>query len=364
MTDFPHLVAHKESVRLSTVAEHLEVAIAGEGDPALRRVAPVGQAGPDDLGLLAARGYLEQARGSAAAALLVARSLAEDLDQDPRPRLVVPDAHAALGKVLALFHRPVQESATGVHPTAVLSGDVVLGNGVAIGAHAVLEAGVQIGDGTRIGALAVVGRGVCIGRDCRVLPQATLYPGAVLGDRVIVHSGARIGSDGFGYVPSPKGLQKVPQVGRCILEDDVEVGANTTIDRGSIGDTRIGAGTKVDNLVQIGHNVTVGAHTVIVAQAGIAGSTQIGKGVQIGGQAGLGGHLKVGDRARLSGQAGVTGDVEEGQTVMGFPARPRTEFLRTAAAQRRVSELLRRVRDLEARLEDPATSGLGEEADG
>lgn len=351
MTDFPHRVPLEKALRLSAVARHLDADIEGEGDPLVRRISPVSEAGSDALGLLAMRSYLEAARDSEAAALLVSGDLAGELADDRRPRIVVPDAHQALVGLLALFHAPVEDPEPGVHPTALVSEDVELADGVRVGAFAVIEAGVRIGSGSRIGAHAMVGRGVRIGGGCRILPQATLYPGAVLGDRVIVHSGARIAVDGFGYAPSADGLQKVPQVGRCILEDEVEVGANSTIDRGSIGDTRIGRGTKIDNLVQIGHNVRIGPHTVIAAQAGVAGSTRIGAGVQVGGQVGLGGHLTVGDGARLAGQAGVTGDVEAGVTMMGFPARPRTEFLRSVAAPRRVPELIRRVGELEARIE-------------
>ena len=245
----------------------------------------------------------------------------------------------------------------GVHPTALVATGVALGEGASIGPFAVLEEGVVIGDHARIGAHCVVGAGSLVDAHAHLHPQVVVYPGSTVGKGVIVHAGARVGSDGFGYVFVDGRHQKVPQVGGCVLEDDVEVGANTTIDRGSIGETRVESGAKIDNLVQLGHNVLIGARSILVSQTGVSGSTRFGQGVVAGGQSGFAGHITVGAGARIAGQAGVTNSVEPGDTVMGFPARPRREFLRATAAAGKAPELLRRVRDLEARLDRLEAAG-------
>jgi UDP-3-O-[3-hydroxymyristoyl] glucosamine N-acyltransferase len=225
--------------------------------------------------------------------------------------------------------------------------DVELGAEVSVGPFAVIEAGAVLGDRVRIGPHSVVGAGSKLGVDTLLHPHVTLYPGTVLGERCIVHSGARLGSDGFGYAWTGTEHRKVPQVGGCRLGDDVEIGANTTIDRGSIGDTRVGQGTKIDNLVQLGHNVRVGERAILISQVGIAGSTTVGDGAVLGGQVGVGGHLEIGAGARVGAQAGVTGDVPAGETVSGYPARPHRLALRAQAVTLRLPEILRRLRRLE-----------------
>lgn len=347
MSDFLLRIRSGDSTDLSDVARHLGVPDPGGGELSITGVAPVATAGPHELGFLASERYLSGLQDSRAGALLVARDLAHHVEGDGRPRLIVPDAHQALARLLERFF-PEGPRRHGIHPTAVVEEGARLGEGVAVGPFAVVEAGAVIGAGTRLGAHCVVGAGAEIGEECALLPHAVVYPGTVLGRRVILHAGARIGVDGFGYVFVEGAHRKVPQVGRCVVGDDVEIGANTTLDRGSIGDTAVGEGTKIDNLVQLGHNVTVGRHAVLASQVGVAGSTRIGHGVLAGGQAGIGGHLDVGDGAQLGGQAGIIGDIAAGETVVGYPARPRREFLRVAAAQSRVPDLLKRVRALEA----------------
>jgi UDP-3-O-[3-hydroxymyristoyl] glucosamine N-acyltransferase len=290
----------------------------------------------------------------------VARSLENLLGEDPRPRLVVEDPHRALATLLDLF-RPVEPGVAEIHPTAVLGRGVRLGRKVRIAPYAVIEDGAEVGDGSSIGAHVVVGAGAKIGANTFLHPHVVVYPGVVLGNRVILHAGVRIGVDGFGYVAGEGKIEKVPQIGACIVEDDVEIGANSTVDRGSIGETRVMMGSKLDNLVHLGHNVVVGRMALLAAQVGVAGSSRIGSGVLAGGQAGIAGHLTVGDGAQLAAQAGIIGDVEAGETVMGFPARPRAEFLRTSAAQSRLPKVLSRLRELEARVAD---LGSGSEKDG
>ncbi len=244
-----------------------------------------------------------------------------------------------------LYRAPRREP--GVHGTARLGRGVTLGRDVTIGPYAVIGDGAVIGDQAWIDAHAVIGAGVVLGADIRVYPAVTLYSGTTLGPRVIVHAGARIGSDGFGYVFRDGAHEKIPHVGRCIIEQDVEIGANSTIDRGSVGATEIGDGVKIDNLVHIGHNVRVGDYSVIVAQVGIAGSATIGRGVTLAGQAGIQGHITIGDGATIGGQAGVLGDVPAGAVYSGYPARPHKESLRAHAGLFRLPELMKRIRDLE-----------------
>lgn len=259
---------------------------------------------------------------------------------------MVEDPHRALLTLLPVVH-PEPETVKEIHPTAVVSPTASLGQNVAIGANVVIGEGVEVGDEVQIGANSVLERDVRIGANSVIYPNVTLYPGSVLGKRVIVHAGSRIGVDGFGYVSSADGHQKVPQVGECRIEDDVEIGANCTIDRGSIGSTVIGSGSKLDNLVHLGHNVQIGEKSLLVAQVGVAGSTVTGEGVAMGGQAGLVGHLKIGAGAKIGAQAGVIGDVAPGQTVSGYPARPHRAYLKAMAELMRLPKLMKRVAELE-----------------
>jgi len=337
------------SVRASEVAELLGARLEG-GDPTLSGVAPLDRAGPEDLGLLAAARYLDDVPTSRAGALLVAGSLLDRLEDD-RPRVVVEDPHSALAILLPRLYPP-QPVEAGVHPSAVVAADVALGDDVSIGPCAVVQAGARIGCRARIGAQAVVGRNCVLGDDVVLFPQVTLYDGVRVGARSILHSGARVGVDGFGYAQVEGRLRKIPQVGTVIIGEDVEIGANTTIDRGSIGPTEVGNGVKVDNLVQIGHNVRIGDGSIIVAQVGIAGSTTLGVGVTLGGQAGIQGHIHIGAGASIGGQAGVFGDVPAGAVYSGYPARPHQEALRAQASLFRIPGLRQRIRELERRLEE------------
>ncbi len=297
-------------------------------------VAPLQTAGPHEVSFLHNPRYAEALEATRAGAVIVSARLAPRVPKGT-VALVSADPHAGWARVAALFH-PAPSRQPGIHPSAVVSDEARIDDSCEIGPLAVIEARAEIGPGCRIGAGAVIGAGVVLGRDCRIGPLASVTH-ARLGDRVYVYPGARIGQEGFGFAITDSGFLTVPQLGSVILENDVEVGANSTIDRGAATDTVIGAGTRIDNLVQIGHNVRLGRCCVVVAQSGISGSTVVGDFVQIGAQAGLTGHLSIGARARIGAQCGVMSDVEAGADVVGSPALPVREFFRTVAVLRRLA---------------------------
>jgi UDP-3-O-[3-hydroxymyristoyl] glucosamine N-acyltransferase len=230
---------------------------------------------------------------------------------------------------------------SGIHPSAVIDPSAVLGEAVAVGPRAVIAAGVQVGDRSSIGAGSYLGPGVTLGSDCRIEPNVTILRDCHLGDRCIVHSGAVLGGDGFGFNWDGSSHRKVPQLGRVVIEDDVDIGCNSCVDRATLGETRIRRGTKIDNLVQIAHNTDIGAHVILVSQAGVAGSSTLGAGAVVAGQVAISDHVNVGAGARVGGQSGVTKDVPGGATVFGTPARPIRDTLRELAALSQLPTLLK-----------------------
>jgi UDP-3-O-[3-hydroxymyristoyl] glucosamine N-acyltransferase len=260
-------------------------------------------------------------------------------------RIVVAKPQEALLSLLPRLYRS-RASQSGVHDTAVIGRGVKLGRNASVGAYAIVGDGAAIGDDTIIGPHCVLEPSVVVGANCHLVAQVTLYTGAVIGNRVVIHAGARIASDGFGYVQRGGAHVKIPHVGRCIIEDDVEIGANTTIDRGSIDDTVVGAGTKIDNLVQVAHNVRIGKLCLIMAQVGIAGSVRVEDGAMLLGQVGVSGHHTIGKGAILAAQAGVFGDIPPGETWSGYPARPHKQALRAQAALFRLPDLIRKIERL------------------
>ncbi|HEY0786759.1 MAG TPA: UDP-3-O-(3-hydroxymyristoyl)glucosamine N-acyltransferase [Acidobacteriaceae bacterium] len=320
----------------------------------IERVAGVSNATGSALIFVEDAARLPEALASGAGAILLSLAVAGAYQQAPSAAGVKQGA-SALGLVTrqprlafaraAILLRPLR-TARPIHATAQVAGNVQLGLGVSIGAHAVLEGGVAVGRGTEIGAGAILGEGVVVGAMCRIYPRVVLYPGTRLGDRVVVHAGAVLGADGFGYVRDEEtgAYTQFPQQGTLLIEDDVEIGANTTIDRGALDQTRISRGTKLDNLVHIGHNVQVGEDVVIAALAGISGSCTIGRGAVIAGQVGLGDHAGVGEGVILGGRAGVLPHKTvrgPGQLFWGTPAKPVKQYLRELAA---VARLGRRTR--------------------
>jgi UDP-3-O-[3-hydroxymyristoyl] glucosamine N-acyltransferase len=332
-------------MRASEIAELVGGKFEGKSDPEITGVAAVDRAAAHELTFVAHAkyaAYLQQAR---AGALLVSEALVPTATVTI-PRIVVKDVHGALSKVLAHFH-PESHPEPGVHPTVVIGAGVTLGADVVIEPYVVIGARTRVGDRVRIGAHSVIDEDCELGEDVRLHAQVTLYSKVKLGKRTIIHSGTRLGSDGFGYTLVDGRHQKVPQVGGVVIGDDVEIGANCTVDRGSVGATEIGNGVKIDNLVHVGHNVRIGDLSIIVAQVGISGSTILGKGVTMAGQSGLPGHLHIGDGATIAAKSAPFGDVPAGEVYTGFPARPHKEFLRAQSALYKLQDLIKRVRALE-----------------
>ena len=321
---------------LKHLAEISRAQIGGDADPDIlfSDVATLASAGPGDVAFLDNRRYLDAFTTTKAGACLVHPDLAP---KAPRGMalLVTPEPYHGYARVADAFY-PAPPPQAAVAPSAVIDDTAVLGEGCRVDAGAVIGAGARVGRRCHIGANAVIGDAVVLGDDCVVGFCASLAF-CVVGARVVIHAGVRVGEDGFGFAVGKQGHLKVPQLGRVRIEDDVEIGANTTIDRGAGPDTVIGAGTKIDNLVQIAHNVQLGRSCMVVAQVGISGSATVGDGVMMGGQAGLTGHLRIGSGARIAAQSGVMRDVESGVAVGGSPAAPVREWLRGIAVVERLA---------------------------
>ena len=340
------------------LAAKLGAALEGAAGVVLDGVADLRAAGPGKVSFAGNPKYLPEVAASRAAAVIVPQNAAID---SPRPVLLrVADADAAFAAACALFAPPAVVLPRGVHPRAWVSPEAQLGADVSVGAFAVVEAGAVVGAGTTLYPQTYVGHGAQVGRDCQIYPFASVRERCRLGDRVILHNGVVVGSDGFGYTVDAQGVRtKIPQTGIVVLEDDVEIGANTTIDRARFGETRVGRGTKVDNLVQIAHNCVIGEHSVLCGQVGMAGSTTLGKHVICAGQVGLAGHLTIGDGAVIGAQAGVAKDLPGGQMYLGAPAVPRLEFGKSLAHVAGLPKLKEQVKALEARLAALERGGAG-----
>ncbi len=347
-------------MRIDDLAARIGGTVEGNGSLAVTGLAALDEARAGDVSFLANPKYAGLMASTEATAVIVAADWS-----GPCPAVLIRAAKpdGAFAQAGALLSPPPPAYAPGVHATAVVAQDVVLGSGVSIGPYCVIQAGAAIGDRSVLVAHTYVGHGARLGSDCVLHAHVSVRERSWIGDRVIVHNGSVIGADGFGYSKQGEAWIKIPQVGVVEIGNDVEIGANVTIDRARFGRTMIADGVKIDNLVMVAHNCRIGAHTAMAAQVGISGSTRIGRNVQLGGQAGLAGHLEVGDGAVVGAQAGVTKDVEAGSFVVGFPAAPYREYFKLQAELRKVPELRAKVAEWEKRwaaLEAGRAAGDGE----
>jgi UDP-3-O-[3-hydroxymyristoyl] glucosamine N-acyltransferase len=336
-------------MKLEELAVRLGGDLRGGASREVRGVAALRDAGPNDLTFAVGDRALERAAGSRAGCILVepGRNL------PGHTTLAVANPKLALARAADLL-MPRPAAPGGIHPSAVVAADAAVDAMASVGPHTVVERGAKIGPRTRLGAGVTVGEGAEIGADCVLYPRVTIYPGARIGDRVILHAGVVIGSDGFGYVFADGRHHKFPQAGKVIIENDVEIGSNSTVDRGSLGTTVIGEGTKIDNLVQIAHNVRLGRHCIIAAQTGISGSVEVGNYVVMGGQVGIADHIRIEDHVSIGGQAGLFPGkiVRQGTAVWGTPARPLAEYKKMYAHWAHLPALAAKVKELSRRISE------------
>lgn len=335
-------------MKLSAVAEKTGGIVEGDGSIDICGVAGIGEAGEGEISFIANQRYAPEAAVTKASAVIVS----EDWNSACSAALIrTKNPDEAFAKAAMLFYTPPPRPVPGIHPSALVAADAEIGKDVSIGAFCVVESGAKIGSGTVILPQCYIGRKAVLGENCWLYPQVSLREAVVVGSRAIVHNGTVIGSDGFGYSVDGQGIRtKISQIGIVEIGDDVEIGSNVTIDRARFGKTRIGHGVKIDNLVQIAHNVVIGDHSVLVAQVAIAGSTHIDEKVIIAGQAGIAGHVHIGAGAVIGAKAAVTKDVAAGEYVIGVPAMPAAKFKRTQAGIMLLPKLKERVAELEARI--------------
>lgn len=337
-----------QSIPLGEIAEHVGATLSGDPETLVDGIASLEDAGPSQLSFLTHARYGPSLAGCKAAALIVPPSF-KDLEF---PLLICEQPYLALAKTAQLFVKP-SNTLSGIHPTAHVAEHAHLGSDVAIGALAHVGDRTSIGAGSCIMGNVYLGSDVQIGEDCLIYPGVTILDGCQIGNRVTIHSGTVIGSDGFGYAQDERGQHvKIPQIGIVQIDDNVEIGANCTIDRATFGRTWIRTGCKIDNLVQIAHNVVVGEHSILVSQVGISGSTRIGKHVVLAGQVGVVGHIKIGDGARVGAKSGVSNSVKEREDVSGIPAVPHKEWLKNSAHIRRLSHYREELRRLKMKVDE------------
>ena len=333
------------SFTAAELAKQLDGKVLGDETIKLSGFAPANAAKPGDLTFAENEMYFKTAEESAASAILIDK----EFTSAKKTLLKVPNARIAFAKVLPLFF-PEQKFAPGVHETAVVAENAQVDPTAHIGPHCVVGAKAKIGRGVILQGGNHVGANSIIGDGSHLFPNVVLYPSTQIGQRVRIHAGSVIGSDGFGYVFDSGVHRKVPQIGNVVIHDDVEIGSNVTIDRGALGPTTIGKGTKIDNLVQIAHNVQIGEHSLVVAQVGIAGSTKIGNYTTLAGQVGLAGHLKIGNKVIIAAQSGVMTNIGDGEKWFGSPAQPDRQMKRQLIAAQQLPDLIRRVAELEKKL--------------
>jgi UDP-3-O-[3-hydroxymyristoyl] glucosamine N-acyltransferase len=332
----------------SQIAALINGKIEGDANASVVSFGKIEEAQKGQLAFLANPKYEEYLYSTKASVIIINDAL--ELKQPLTATLIrVPDAYSAFAILLNTYQKMMQQQLVGVQEPSYISKTASYGQNVFIGAFAYLGDNVKIGNNAKIYPNVYLGSNVKVGDNSIIHPGVKIYHECVIGNNVIIHAGTVIGSDGFGFAPQADGsLQKVPQIGNVVIEDNVEIGANTTIDRATIGSTIIKSGAKLDNLIQIAHNVEIGNSTVVAAQAGISGSTKVGKGVMIGGQVGIVGHINIGDGAKINAQSGVSKSIDPGKAVTGSPAHDYTSTLRSQALSRNLPELEKRIKELEA----------------
>jgi UDP-3-O-[3-hydroxymyristoyl] glucosamine N-acyltransferase len=332
---------------LAEIARILDGEVVGDSAVTINGVSGIKEAKEGQIAFVANPRYLSLIEETGASAIITS----DDVQQACKPIIRTKNPSLAFAKVVSLFGPEQVKRPQGIHSSAVIGKNVKLGRDVAIQAYCVIEEEAEIGDGTLLYAGVCVGQHTKIGKTCVIYPHVSIRERVTIGDRVIIHNGTVIGSDGFGFADLGGIHHKIPQIGTVIIEDDVEIGANVTIDRARFDKTIIGRGTKIDNLVQIAHNVVVGENSIIVAQTGISGSTVVGKNVTLAGQAGLVGHITVGDNAIVAAQAGVTKSVPANTWVSGYPAKPHKTAKRINAYVQKLPNLFKKMAELEKRIE-------------
>ncbi|MES1219195.1 MAG: UDP-3-O-(3-hydroxymyristoyl)glucosamine N-acyltransferase [Bacteroidota bacterium] len=332
----------------SQIARMINGKIEGDHQCSVSSFGKIEEAGEGQLSFLANPKYEDHLYSSKASIIIINESF--ELKHPVKATLIrVADAYTAFATLLSKYQEIISQQLTGVQQPSYISKTASYGENIFIGAFAYIGENVKVGNNSKIFPNAYIGDNVTIGNNSIIHPGVKIYHSCVIGNNVIIHAGTIIGSDGFGFAPQPDGsFKKVPQIGNVVIEDNVEIGANTTVDRATIGSTIIKNGAKLDNLVQVAHNVEIGSSTVIAAQAGVSGSTKIGAGVMIGGQAGIVGHIQIGDGAKINAQSGVSKSIEPGKAVTGSPAYDYTSALRSQAINRKLPELEKRVKELEA----------------
>jgi UDP-3-O-[3-hydroxymyristoyl] glucosamine N-acyltransferase len=334
-------------MKLSQIAQRIGGRLTGDADVEIFRVSGIDDAGPGDLTFVSNRKYISHIKNTRASAII----LGEDIPPVQIPSIRIDDPYLAFAQALEIFYVPIRPG-SGIHPTATIDEEAEINSEISIGAYAVIGKGCKIGAGTVIYPHVVLYPNVSIGDNSVLHSMVTVRESCQIGSRVILQNGVVIGSDGFGFAPTQDGtFYKICQTGRVLIEDDVEIGANTTIDRAAVGDTIIRQGAKLDNLVQVGHGAQIGEHSVLAAQVGLAGSTRLGRGVWVGGQAGFAGHLEVGDKAIITAQSGTSHDIPPGAVMSGSPAFENTAWLRSSAAFSKLPSLAKKVRELEKEIQ-------------
>lgn len=330
------------------IAELIQGRVEGKEDAKVSDFAKIEEGKPGAISFLANPKYNHYIYETKSSVVLVNDDTV--FEQPVEPTLIrVPNAYEAVAKLLQIY-QAMQPKKSGIDSLAYIDAEAKVADDCYVGAFAYVGKGVKIGKGCQIYPHAYIGDGVVLGEGCQIYPKVTIYHGCRLGNNVTIHAGSVIGADGFGFAPNTDGYEKIPQIGIVVIEDNVEIGANTCVDRSTMGQTLIHKGVKLDNLIQVAHNVEIGENTVMSAQVGVAGSEKIGSWCMVGGQVGFSGHHKVGDRVMIGAQSGILGDLKDGEVVMGYPAMDSKTFMKSSAIMRRLPEMYKDLNDLKKRI--------------